>query len=518
MKVIYKVRLLSIILIVGSLTFYGCKKDNGTPTSSATELLSFGPTGAEPGDTIRFFGNNLDRVTEIDFTKATVAKSDFISQSSREIFVIVPNQTEKGFVTLKTSAGDIVSKTQFNIAVAATVSSITGLARPGENITIKGDYLNWVTGVTFNDGKIVTTFISQSKNELQLSVPLDAQTGTLVLAYGGTDSSFVETTDTLHVTLPMVTDVSPNPIKHANNVTLTGTDLDLVKQIKFTGVATPVDSFVSQSATSIVVKVPGETTKGQVTVVAASGVSTASAQQLDLIMPAITTMSPNPIDAEANVTITGTNLDLVTGISFVGATAPITTFVSQSATSIVVKVPKGTLKGKIVLSVLNSPLTVTSTDDLVLNGGLPPLADFPLPLYTDATQNGFQDWSYTDTHDFNNTSNVRQGTKSILAVYNAGNGYQGITLHNPNGTGVSTSGYTKLEFSVFGETGTGGKTLNVVINGKYGSPTGVVIKEDEWSTYSLNLSSLGSPANLSEVVFQSAGWGGTIHIDHVGLR
>jgi hypothetical protein len=517
MKINYNLRLLIITLIVAGISFLGCKKDNDKPTSSAIELLSFGPTGAQPGDTIRFFGNNLDQVTEIDFTKATVASGDFISQSKKEILVIVPAETEKGYVTLKTPAGDITSKTQFNIAVAATVTSITESARPGGNVTIKGDYLNWVTSVTFNDGKVVTTFVNQSKNQLEVTVPEDAQTGPLVLSYGGTDSNFVETADTLHVTLPIVTAVSPNPIKHALNVTLTGTDLDLVKQVKFTGVATPVTEFVSQSATSLVVKVPGEATKGVITVVAASGVSTLSSQKLDLIMPAITNMSPNPIDPEANLTIAGTNLDLVTGISLVGGAEPITNFVSQSASQIVVKVPEGTLKGKVTLSVLNSSLTVTSADDLVLNGGLPALADFPLPIYTDGPQSGFQDWSYTDTHDFYNTENVRQGTQDVKAVY-AGNGYQGITFHNPNGSGVSTTGYTKLEFSVFGDAGTDGKTLNVVINGNYGAPTGVTIKEGEWVTFSLNLSALGSPSDISEIVLQSAGWSGTIHVDHVGLR
>jgi hypothetical protein len=139
MKIFYNLRLLIITIIVASLAFYGCKKDNENPVSSATELLSFGPTGAQPGDTIRFFGNNLDQVTEIDFTKSTVAKSDFISQSKKEIFVVVPAETEKGYVTLKTASGDIRSKTQFNISVATVVSSITAVARPGENVTIKGD-------------------------------------------------------------------------------------------------------------------------------------------------------------------------------------------------------------------------------------------------------------------------------------------------------------------------------------------------------------------------------------------
>ncbi len=516
MKITYTVRLVILTALFASITFFGCKKDTSDTSSGVTQLLSFGPTGAQPGDTIRFFGNNLNTVTEIDFTGASVASSNFISQSNTEIHVIVPGETEKGYVTLKTPSGDITSKTQFNIGVTAIISSITAVARPGENITIKGDYLNWVTGVTFNYGKVVTTFVNQSKDQLEVTVPEDAQTGTLVLTYSGTDSGFVESTDTLHVTLPWVTALSPNPVKHADNLTITGTDLDLATKVYFSGVTDPVTDFVNQSATQIVVKVPGATVNGKITLEAASGVKTTSSMDLNMVMPAVTTMSPNPIDAGANVTINGTNLNLVNGISFVGGTAPITTFVSQSASKIVVTVPQGTLKGKVTLSVVNSTLTVQSADDLVLNGGLPPLADFPLPIYTDGLQNGFQDWSYTTTHDFNNTSNVRQGTTSILGVYDAGNGYQGLTFHNS--AGVSTSGYTKLEFSVFGEAGTDGKTLNVVINGNYGGPKGVTIKGGEWSTFSLNLSDLGSPATLTEIVLQSAGWGGTIHVDHVGLR
>src|SRR5207245_108341 len=102
---------------------------------------------------------------------------------------------------------------------------------------------------------------------------------------------------------------------------------------------------------------------------------------------------------------------------FTGLASPVTSFVSKSATQIVVNVPAGALKGKLVLSVANSSNTVTSDQVLDFNGGLPPLADFTLPIYTDALQNGFQDWSYTSVHDFNNTENVRQGTMSIKAVY-----------------------------------------------------------------------------------------------------
>jgi hypothetical protein len=507
--------LMLFILSVGIVT--SCDKNDDEVNSDKIQLFSFGPTGSKHGDTIQFIGANLNKVTAIQFTgtNATVNQADFKKQTSELILLLVPQAAEKGYVTLKTPEGDIVTKTQFNLDVLTTVTSITLQARPGQNVTITGTYLNWVDRITFNRDKVVQTFISKTQTQLVVKVPDDAETGPLVLHYGGTDSAYVQTADTLKVTLPVATALSPNPIKHQTNLTITGTDLDLARQILFTGVSAPVTTFVSQSATQIVVKVPAATKKGKVTLIAASGVQSVSTVDLDVVLPAIATMSPNPVDPNANLTVTGTNLDLVTGISFVGAITPVTTFVSQSATQIVVTVPTGVLRGKITLAVLNSTLTVQSANDLDVNGGLPPLADFPFAIYTDALQNTFQDWSYTNTHDFNSTANVRQGTRSIKSIYAAG-GYQGTTFHA--GTAASTTGYTILEFSVFGEVGTGGKKLNVVINGNYSSPPQVTVIEGAWTTFSLPLSSLGSPATLGELVLQSAGWGGTIHIDHVGFR
>ena len=511
-------RLLSLMLFVLSLgVVTSCDKDDDDVASDKIQLFSFGPTGAKHGDTIRFIGVNLNKVTAIQFTgtNATVNQADFKQQTSELIKLLVPQGAEKGYVTLKTPEGDIVTKTQFNLDVLTTVTSITAQARPGQNVTITGTYLNWVDRVTFNRDKVVQTFVSKTITQLVVTVPDDAQTGPLILHYTGTDSNYVQTADTLKVTLPVTTTLSPNPIKHQANLTITGTDLDLAKQILFTNVAAPVTSFVSQSATQIVVKVPAATKKGKVTLVAASGVQSISTADLDVILPAITTMAPNPVDPGANLTVTGTNLDLVTNVSFVGVITPVASFVSQSATQIVVTVPLGVLRGKITLGVLNSSLVVQSANDLDVNGGLPPLADFPFAIYTDALQNTFQDWSYTTIHDFNSTANVRQGTKSIRSVYAAG-GYQGTTFHAT--TAASTTGYTILEFSVFGEAGTNGKKLNVVINGNYSSPPQVTVVEGAWTTFSLPLSTLGSPATIGEIVLQSAGWGGTIHIDHVGFR
>jgi hypothetical protein len=71
---------------------------------------------------------------------------------------------------------------------------------------------------------------------------------------------------------------------------------------------------------------------------------------------------------------------------------------------------------------------------------------------------------------------------------------------------------------MYGGAGTAGKMMNIVINGNYGSPCQVALTEGEWSTYDIDISALGSPNPLNEIVLQSAGWSGVVFIDHVGLR
>src|SRR5215470_12235796 len=106
------VAMMCFLLSTAILT--SCDK-NDNPTSGKVELLSFGPTGSKHGDTLRFIGNNLNKVTAIQFSgvNALVEQKDFKQQTSDLILLIVPQAAEKGYVTLKTPDGDIVSKTQF---------------------------------------------------------------------------------------------------------------------------------------------------------------------------------------------------------------------------------------------------------------------------------------------------------------------------------------------------------------------------------------------------------------------
>jgi IPT/TIG domain len=507
--------LLALICFMCSISaFTSCKKNNVTDNGKA-QLFSFGPTGARPLDTLRFIGTQLDKVTSIQFTgtNAIVDQKDFKQQSSDLILVIVPRTTEKGYVTLKTPDGDIVTKTMLNLKVASVENTMTAQARPGDNITITGEYLNWVTKVTFGVNKDVTSFVSQSESQLVVTVPADAQTGVLLLTYKGTDTGAVQTKDTLKVLLPVATSFSPNPVKHNANVTINGTNLDLVKQVLLTGASKPITTFVSQTATQLVVKVDSFTTKGKVTLIPLSGVMSVSATDLDIVMPSITSISPSIVGVGSNLTITGTNLDVVKSVSFTGVTNSVSTFVSQSATQLVLAVPSGSLTGKITLNILNSGLTVRSTSDVSIIGSSVP----PIIIYDDAITSAWNGWiggGWGGTSNLNNTSPVEQGSKSIKIDYVGGYG----SPFQIGGANISLAGYTSLKFAVYGAPGSGGKKVTIGINGVNGKYVFTVV-EGVWTDYTVPLATLTTETTLKEIWIQEySGTGGfTIYVDNIGV-
>ena len=272
--------ILGMIMFVGILI--ACKEDDISATDEV-QLLSFGPSGVKPGEQISFIGTNLDKVTAIELKNATVPSSAFVKQSSELIILVVPNETSEGTVTLKTATGDIVSKTILSFEVAVKIESVPLSARPGENITIKGQYLNWIKEVRFAKDTAIIQFVSQTLNELVVTVPFGAQTGPLIFAAGGTEPLTIETEKDLVIALPTLKSIVPNPAEREKELTITGTNLDLVQGVLLKGLTAPVTEFVSKTATQLVLTIPKTANKGIVTLVAYSGITIESADALKFV-------------------------------------------------------------------------------------------------------------------------------------------------------------------------------------------------------------------------------------------
>lgn len=503
-----------LCLMLSFALLMSCDDDNDAK-SSKIELLSFGPSGIKHGEEMRFIGNNLDKVTAIVFAPSVeVPRSSFTSVTPEVIKLIVPPDVETGRVILKTPEGDIESKSIFSLEVPVVISGFTPEAKPGTEITVTGEFINWVESVTFPGNLIVEKedFVSQSQTELKVIVPWETRTGFLVFNTGGTEPLEITTEDVLTVSLPAPASLTPDAIRHAEELTITGADLDLVTQIKFGGGAVVTsDEFVSQSETEIVVTVPATTTDGNLIFTAPSGLEVEGGM-LTIILPNVTAFSPSDTDDHnpgVTLTMTGTDLDLIGELSFPNVPDPVTEFVSQSPTQLQVVIPDGAKGGTVVITTIHGftvPITVPFGDQLTL----------ATVIYDDevhAPLGAGGGWGDVVT-DIANSEQVRVGTKAIKVTFIGGWG-GGAQFGNWDGGAVSTAGASFYAFSIYGGPGTGGNEINVNVAGKQ---VQVAIEEGVWKDVQIPLADFENPAGISEIWFQDRGWSGDVWIDHIGLK
>lgn len=492
-----------------------CKDDD--ETSDIIVLNSFGPAGIEHGETLQFIGINLDQVTEIDLPGAPVSASSFTTRTSRLVELVVPEEAEAGLVVLKTPDGDITTKTPLNFKVPVKLTSITAEARPGSEISIKGTLVNWIEEIVFNDGISVVSedFVSKSTTELKVIVPMDAQTGFLIFRSGGTKPESFASTEELVVTLPTVASIAPASIKHEGELTITGTDLDLITAIIFPGDKIAA-TFESQSATAIVVKVPAGALKGKLTLKQASPVDVVTTQDLTIILPVGTVITPKPAKPGIdNVVITGTNLLLVKELKLptFGILAK-EQFLTHTETEISFLLPEGTKSGGIIYTTIHEYTSNLGVTVIVPAPGPLPL---PLEMFDEATAPGGGDWSW------NKVVSDAASTEQFLS------GDVSWKYETDNGGGMSVGGMTAIDasamdyfsFSVFGGPNTDGKQIAAILNDNWTDYNAVTLKEGEWTSYQVELSNYGT-TNLTQIVRFALKVEGmpasTIYVDRVGFE
>jgi hypothetical protein len=190
-------------------------------------------------------------------------------------------------------------------------------------------------------------FNLHEQTKIEVSVPLDAQTGPVTVSNGEADPILVVSENNLEVALPNVTGIAPDPVKAGTALTLSGTDLDLINSITFNG-GVKVEDFTSVTAQSLVLQVPANAQDGALRVGVASLVEVETAQQVVLVVPSIASMSPNPAKNGQPVTISGTDLDLVTTVTFGGG--KVGTVTSASGNELIVTVPQDAAEAVVTLA------------------------------------------------------------------------------------------------------------------------------------------------------------------------
>ena len=361
MKKYYNIFIMLVIAFTG-LSLTGCSNDdlNTDQFGNDITLQSFGPCPVLRGGTLHFMGSNLDQISEIDLPGADPITQYEVLKSGRESEITIQVPAEKcttGTITLKTAKGGVITSvtpvtyrediklTEFYVG---TAKNYTGSV--GQTLTIKGDYLNLIHGIIFADKDTVNEklFTTHDRYTITVAIPKEAKTGSFKLTDFAATPNEISTKEALVVNLPTVSSLTPETIKAGNEITITGESLDQIASVKFTG-ATAEKFTIGQDGKSIKVTVPSKATDGEVNLVTSSGVEI-PAGSIKTVVPTELVAAPNPVKNGANVTITGKDLDLVTGIAFPNATGKIN---SATATTIVATVPETAQNGDITLSLAN---------------------------------------------------------------------------------------------------------------------------------------------------------------------
>jgi len=356
-KNIWTAGLMICLLLLSGIGFTSCDKDEVDDTIL---LNSFGPSPALRGGDLRFIGNNLDKVTSIVLpgltTGGTVEVSDIIIVDEREIKITIPQNAGVGLVTLKTPQGDIKTKTPLTYSEPISIESVSpATIKAGQVLTIKGDYLNLIKRIIFFDGVAVddTAFVSRTRKQIELKVPVQAQTGKIILSNGAEIPIEVYSKEALNVVLPTFTSFAPTTIKPGAVLTITGKDLDLVDMVEFGGgKIIPSNNFTLNTAgTEIKVTVPEDAHDGAVNLLAKSGVVVENGATLTTVMPSGLSVTPDPVKNNTEITVKGANMDLVSAVKFGDLEAVIS---SKAADKVVVTVPKTATATKATLVTLST--------------------------------------------------------------------------------------------------------------------------------------------------------------------
>lgn len=363
-------------ILLSSLTFTACDA-NDVDTNQykgGISLNVFGPSPVLRGGELRFLGCGLDQVASV-LIPGCDAITDIQLISAEEIRVIVPQTALPGYVTLMLRNGEsIVTKTQLTYSEPVSIESFSPESvRPGDVLTIKGEYLNLMHQVIFAENVIVSDeviaeeetteatskFLKHTRNEIQVRVPEEAQSGKIILSDGAEIPNRLYSEVELQVVLPSVAEVADhNNIKPGATLTVTGENFDLVKEVRMeNGEAMPFTYSAEQKALTFTI--PRGAVNGPIYVVPASGVLVQVAE-IKMATPEDVKAQETEITAGKELTLTGKNMDMIAAVLFPGVEKTVEPS-SLSETEVKVMVPGEAQSGMIQL-VLTSGETISGLE------------------------------------------------------------------------------------------------------------------------------------------------------------
>lgn len=375
MKKISKIFAMLVVALVG-LSLTACSDGDDLSTDqygNDISLQSFGPCPVLRGGTLYLYGTNLDQIESVNLPGADPITAYEILQSgyNSKISIQVPaEKCEPGQIVLKTKKGGeitsvspITYREDIEITKFFVGSEGTMVGNVGDVVTIKGDYLNLMHGVIFAGSDTIkeAEFVGHDRYTIQVKIPAEARTGVITLTDTIKDGISLETKEELTINTPEATPIKDRTIKAGEILSIKGSSFDQIVSVKFEGATVDAADFKSQSAAEITVAVPAKATDGTFYVVTKSGIEV-PVGNIITVVPTELVATPNPVKNGAELTITGKDMDLITGIAFPNAAT--SELKKVETTKVTATVPEDAQEGDITLSLANGK-TVTVAYTLV---------------------------------------------------------------------------------------------------------------------------------------------------------
>lgn len=321
----------------------------------------FSPAEAMPGDVITIKGDYMNNIKAIQFGGGA-SIVEFPVQSRYEMKVVVPATAVTGKIILcdvdennnpdGLVANMFYSEKELVIGDPVVRKADRGELKSGDEVTVSGEYLNMIASVNF--GGVNADFaVAEDGKSLKTNLPATSVDGDIVLvSYAGKE--FVAGAYTTKVPSDLSI-AAETRYKAGLNAVVTGKDLDLVTGATLAGTALEF----GYADNKITFAIPAVAVDGTVVLTLANG-KTVETEAIELVKPVITEMTPLELYAgDENITVKGTDLDLVVGAALGGRDAEF----EYSNEVLTVKTALTSVSGKVALSLANG-VVVESADEV----------------------------------------------------------------------------------------------------------------------------------------------------------
>lgn len=307
------------------------------------------------GTEITFTGTDFDLITGVTFAGGTtIAVGDdgcSYVENDGKITVTVPQTALTGTVKLNLANGTWLECPVLSVP-QPKVTNVDGTFKKGAAIVLTGENLNLVASLRFpgTGGEVITItkgddgFTETDGTSISFSFPSDAQDGTAVMV---TDAGAEIEAFVYETVAPTSITVSPVPVKAKNVLTIIGENLDLVTEVSLPNVG--VTDF-TYNENKITLTVPEKAQAGKIVLTTCHGKSVEA--DYTLVEPKIESITPASPGAGSEITLTGTDLDLVESIKFNGCDQPAGVN-SSSEGVITVTIPATASTGNLILNLKN---------------------------------------------------------------------------------------------------------------------------------------------------------------------